>query len=124
MKKGFVATTTVLIISVVVVSVVTTAMLLSVGEGQAGLALLKGEENLANVEGCVEDVLQKIHDSGTYSGTSITRPDETACAISYTLGGPTDWDIVVSYSGTEYNRKIRVVFTRGASISVSRWEEI
>lgn len=124
MKKGFVATTTVLIISAVIVAVVTTVVLLSVGEGQAALALLKGEENLANVEGCVEDVLQKIHDSGTYSGTSIGRPDGTSCNISYTLGGPTDWDITVTFSGTEYRRRIRVVFTRGASISVSRWEEI
>jgi len=124
MKRGFVATTTVLIISVVVVSVVTTATLLSVGEGQAGLALYKGEENLANVEGCVEDVLQKIHDSGTYSGTSIGRPEGTSCTIAYTLGGPTDWDITVSFSGTEYNRKIHVVFTRGTAITISKWEEI
>ncbi|TSC85708.1 MAG: hypothetical protein G01um101416_822 [Microgenomates group bacterium Gr01-1014_16] len=122
MKHGFVATTTVLIISAVIVAVVTTTVLLSVGEGQAALALLKGEENLANVEGCVEDVLQKIHDSGTYSGTSIGRPEGT-CTISYTLGGPTNWDITVSFSGTEYNRKIRVVFTRGAAITILRWEE-
>ena len=74
MKKGFVATTTVLIISAVIVTVVTTMILLSVGEGQAGLALLKGEENLANVEGCVEDVLQKVHDSSSWTGASITRP--------------------------------------------------
>ena len=124
MKKGFVATTTVLIISAVIVTVVTTMILLSVGEGQAGLALFKGEENLANVEGCVEDVLQKIHDNGTYSGESIGRPDGTVCAISYTLGGPTDWDITVTFSGTEYNRKIHVVFTRGAAITISKWEEI
>lgn len=123
MKKGFVATTTVLIISAVVVTVVTTAILLSVGEGQASLASYKGEENLASVEGCVEDVLQKIHDSGTYSGTSITRPEGT-CTISYVQGGPTDWDITVSFSGTEYNRRIRVVFTRGANITISSWQEI
>ena len=123
MRKGFVAMTTVLIISAVVTAVVTTVILLSVGEGQASLALLRGEENLANVEGCVEDVLQKIHDSGTYSGASITRPEGT-CTIAYTLGGPTDWDLTVSFSGAEYNRKIHVVFTRAAAITVTRWEEI
>ena len=123
MKDGFVATTTVLIISAVVIAIVTTTVLLSVGEGQSALAQLKGEENLTNVEGCVEDVLQKIHDNGSYSGTSIARPEGT-CTISYTLGGPTDWDITVAFSGTEYNRKIQVVFTRGAAIVISRWEEI
>lgn len=123
MKKGFVATTTVLIISAVVVTVVTTAILLSVGEGQASLASYKGEENLANVEGCVDDVLQKVHDSASYNGTSIFRPEGT-CTISYALGGPTNWDITVTFSGTEYNRKIRVVFTRGTSISVASWQEI
>lgn len=124
MKQGFVAVTTVLIISVVVVTAVTTAILLSVGEGQSGLALFKGEENLANVEGCVEDVLQKIHDSGTYNGTSIGRPGGLTCAISYAMGGPVDWDITVTFSGTDYNRKIHVVFTRGAAITISKWEEI
>ena len=124
MKDGFVAITTVLILSVVVVAIATTVTLLSIGEAQSSLSLYKGEDNLNFVEGCVEDVMLKIRANSSYNGTSITRPEGT-CSITYNSGGPSNWDITITSLSAAYQRKVNVVFTRNPTgISVTSWKEI
>lgn len=122
--KGFVAISTVLILVSVVVAIGTTVTLLSIDEARSGLILFQGEDNLDFVEGCVDDVMLKIRSDSSYSGTTITRP-EGACSISYTSGGPTNWDITVTSSTTSVQRKIQVIFTRNPSgITLTSWKEI
>ena len=123
MKNGFVAISVVLIVISVVIAIGTTITLLSVGEAQSGLVLFQGEDNLALVEGCVEDVMLKIRSDSSYSGTSITRP-EGSCAVSYTATNP-NWDITVTSSTTSVQRKIQVKFTRNPTgITLTSWKEI
>lgn len=122
--KGFVAISTVLILSLVVVSIAATVSLLSIGEAQSGLSLFKGEDNLSFVEGCVEDVMLKIRSNSGYSGTSIIRPEGT-CSITYVTGGPVNWDVKVTSSTNTYQRTIEAVFTRNATgITLTSWKEI
>ena len=124
--SGFIALTSVLVISAVVVVAAVGITYLSIGEAQSGLALFKGEDNLNFVEGCVEDVMLKIRSNSAYSGTTITRPEGT-CTITYNVGGsgPTNWDLTVSSSTTKYQRKIQVVFVRNSTgISLTSWKEI
>lgn len=122
--KGFVAISVVLILVVIVLAIGTTVTLLSIGEGQSGLILYQGEDNLGLVEGCVEDVMLKIRNNASYNGTSITRPEGT-CSITYASGGPTDWDLTVTSSTTNVQRKIQVIFTRSSSgITLTRWKEV
>src|SRR3972149_11622396 len=98
-KKGFVAITTVLILSAVVVAIATTVTLLSIGEAQSSLSLFKGEDNLSFVEGCVEDVMMKIRSNPAFGepiGTpvNITHSGET-CVVtvnSKTGSGTITWD--------------------------------
>lgn len=124
MKKGFIALSTVLVISAVMLAVVGTIAYLSVGEAQSSLALYLGEDNLGLVEGCAEDVLQKVHDNSSYNAASINRPEGT-CSIAYTSGGPTTWDVIVTTTTTAYQRKVRIQFTRNPSnISLTSWQEI
>lgn len=125
MNKGFVAITTVLILSVVVVAISTTVTLLSIGEAQSSLSLFKGEDNLSFTEGCVEDYLLKIRANPTLPG-NITRPEGT-CQVSVNNGksGPVDWDLIISSQTTSYQRKIEVIFTRNTTgISLTSWKEI
>ena len=126
MYKGFVAITTVLILSAVVVAIATTVTLLSIGEAQSSLSLFKGEDNLSFLEGCVEDVMMKIRADSSYNGASITRPEGT-CAITYNPGGtgPVNWDITVTTPPTTpYQRQLRVIFVRNPTgISLTSWKE-
>lgn len=125
--RGFVAITTVLILSTVVVAIAASVTLLSIGEAQSSLSLYKGEDNLSLVEGCVEDVMLKIRVNSSYNGNSITRPEGT-CAITYNPGGtgPVNWDIsITTPSTTPYQRQIRVIFVRNPTgITLTSWKEI
>ena len=122
--KGYVALSLSIILTAVVISVATTVALLSIGEGQSGLALHKGSDTLYFVEGCVEDYLLKIRSQGAgFVASNITRPEGT-CTIAVNQGNP-NWDITVSTLQTTYKRQIRVLFTRGASgITITSWKEV
>ncbi len=124
--KGFVAITTVLILSIVVLAISTTVTLLSIGEAQSSLSLFKGEDNLNFIEGCVEDVMMKIRANSLYSGTAISRPEGT-CSITYNPGGngPINWDLTVTSQSTSYQRQVKVVFVRNSTgITLTSWKEI
>lgn len=114
----------VLIISAVVMAVVATVVMLAIGEGQSALALDLGTGDRLAVDGCVEDLLQKVHDNAAYSGVTVTHGAAVTCQFSYNLGGPVNWDVVVSETGTGFGNRVRVVFTREQSLVLTSWSEI
>lgn len=122
MKDGFVAITSVLVISAVVLAIAITVSLLSIGEGQAGLALANGENTLTFVEGCVEDALLKLNANASYAGGTITRP-EGICIVSVSSLGST-YTITVTTNATLYKRAIQVVANRGSTVTITSWKEL
>lgn len=123
-QSGMIALMSVMIIAAVMLMTVATVTILSIGEGQASLALFKGEEALHIAEGCAEDVLERVHNNSGFSASSISIP-EGVCSITYALGGPTNWDLTITGpAGQTYTRKIRLMFTRGSTITLTNWTEI
>jgi hypothetical protein len=123
-NRGIVALSIVIILAAVLLAVSITSVFLSVGEAQSGLALYKGEDNLAFVEGCAEDYLLKIRANSSFTAADITRPEGT-CKITINSGNP-NWNITVYPPTTlAYQRKIQVIFTRNATgITITSWKEI
>jgi len=122
--RGFVAISTVLILLSVVIVIGISVTYLSIGEARSALSLFRGEDNLDFSEGCVEDVMLKIRSNSSFNSTSFSRPEGT-CDISYTLAGPTNWDITVNSQATIYQRRIRVIFVRNATgITLTSWKEV
>lgn len=122
-SRGFMAITTVLIISAVVLLIAITVSLTGVNEGQTSFAVDNGEQNLALVEGCAEDYLLKIRANSSFTASNITRPEGT-CSITINVGNP-NWDITVSSTNSDYQRKVQVKFTRSSSgITLTSWQEI
>ncbi len=120
---GYIALSTVLIISVVVIALSTTVSLLSIGEAQSSFAQLKGEDTLDFVEGCAEDALLKARVNAAYTGGTITRPEGT-CSVSISKAG-SQWTIDVTTTATAYIRTIRVVCNRtGTGLTLISWKEI
>lgn len=123
MKNGFVAITTVMILSVVVLAIAASVTYLSIGEAQSSLSLFKGEDNLNFVEGCAEDYLLKIRANASFPGGNITHLG-TTCTINIVTGNP-DWNIIVSSLDNSYQRKIEIIFTRNTTgIVLNSWREI
>lgn len=123
MRKGYIATATILVIMVVVLAITATVSLLSIGEAQGSLALTKGEETLSFVEGCAEDALLKARASAAYSGGNITRPEGT-CTVTVNSKVGSTWTMTVSTTATDYKRTVRVVFDRTTSVLLTSWQEI
>ncbi|MEP7167121.1 MAG: hypothetical protein ABI758_04050 [Candidatus Woesebacteria bacterium] len=108
-RSGFIALTSVLLILAVASAAAVVVTYSSIGEGQAGLALYKGEENLAFAEGCMEDNLLKIRMNSGYLGGNITRPEGTCTGSA---DGPFGW-IVSAFSLTStYQRRVGTGFYR------------
>jgi hypothetical protein len=123
MKKGFIAITTVLIISVVVIALVATIFTLSFSESQSSLALEKGENAVQFSEGCVEDVLLRIRSDENYSATEITYP-HGVCYVDIAKNGTT-WTVKVHANISDYERSLRVVFEKTITgIVMTQWEEL
>lgn len=122
MKKGFIALTSVLVISVVILSVTLTVVYLAVGQGQSSLALTKGEDQLNFVEGCMEDALLKIRANASYVGGTISRPEGT-CNITVSQIGNV-YTVISTGSTTIFKRTIQVNATRGGTVVINSWKEI
>lgn len=125
-SKGYIALSTVLVMLVVIMGIIMTTTYSAITEGQSGLALFQGEQNFQGAEGCAEDVMLKIR-TNPVTVNSVTRPEGT-CTISYTLSGPTNWDMTVTFQSTvstNIQRKIKVIFVRNPTgITLTSWNEI
>lgn len=122
-KKGYIALSTVLIISSVVLTISIMTTMLSIGSAQSSLALTKGEDALSFVEGCAEDGMLKSQASIGYTGGTIVRP-EGSCQATIVKNG-TIWTMTVSTQDTKYKKTVVVNFNRTPTkISLISWKEI
>lgn len=122
-NRGYIALSSVLIISFVTLALTTSVALLSIGESQSSLALVKGENTFQFVEGCAEDAMIKSRVNNSYNGGTITRPEGT-CSISISKAGNV-WTLTATTTNTDYARTIQVVFTRNPTgITLTSWKEM
>ncbi len=122
--KGYIAITTVLIVSFVVLAITATVTFLSIGEAQSSLALVKGGVTLGFVEGCVEDALLKSRNNATYGGGTLIQPEGSCIATISKVGNRWTMDVSAS-AGAQYQRTIEVIFDRNPNgISLVSWNEI
>ena len=128
-QSGYIALTSMLLISAIIVMAVIGVTYSSIGEANSGLALVKGEENLQLIEGCSEDALLKIRSNsgfGQPTGTPVTisRP-QGSCAVTVNSIVGLVWTVTVTSTTTTYKRSIQLVFTRNPTgISLTSWKEI
>lgn len=123
LTKGFIAITSVLIISAVVLAATISVSLLSIGQGQAGFALTKGEDTWSFVDGCAEDALLKLRANSAYGSGTINRPEGT-CTVTLVSQVGSVYTYDISTTSTLYKRTVRVVVNRGSSITITSWKEI
>lgn len=121
-NQGFIAISTILVISVVVLAIALTVTYLAIGEGQTALAQSKGEDALQFSEGCMEDALLKIRSNPSYAGGTISRPEGT-CTITVVKAGNV-YTVTSTAAGTLYKRSIQVVVTRASSLVITSWQEL
>jgi len=120
-RKGFIAMSTVLIVSAVVIAIAISTTLIGVGEGKAGLLHWNGSNSLYLAEGCMEDALLKLRTSAGYTGGTITRP-EGSCTVTVTGSGT--YTITVTATNATATRQIQAIATRSGKVAISSWKEL
>lgn len=125
---GYIALTSVLIIMSVVVLTIMTVTFLSIGEGQIGLSLFKGEGTLDFVEGCADDALLKARSNLSFgdppgSIVTVSIPEGVCETVVISKSGSL-WTMEVTNAASAYKRKVRVIFNRNATgLSLVSWKE-
>jgi len=121
-EKGYLAISSILIISAVVLAVTISVSYLSIGEGQAALSQLKGEESRALIEGCLEDALSRFRKDPFYSGGTIVYPEGT-CYVFASVNGSTYTFTAYNGISVPYYRLYQVSVNRDYLITLLSWSE-
>lgn len=122
-QQGFIAISTVILVSVVTLAVAIMVTYISLNDAQSSLASFKGEQSLNFTEGCMNDAILKVRASATYSGGTIAYP-EGSCTVTVSKSGSTYTLAAVPVS-TAFVKKIQAIVTRGATtVTISSWQEI
>lgn len=121
--KGYIAFTTLLVLSAIILLSGVTLALLSISQAQQSLAAEKGEEAHALAEGCMEDALLSSFFNENYSGGARTSPEGSCSTTVSKVGG--NW-VLTSTSTVDgrYKRRIRVNILRADTLQVLSWQEI
>ena len=120
-RKGFLAMSTVLIVSAIVLAIAVSTSLMGIGEGKTGLLHWQGSNALYLAEGCMEDALLKLRANVSYSGGTVTRP-EGSCTV--TVAGSGTYTITVTATNITSTRQIQAVATRSGKVAISSWKEL
>lgn len=125
-KQGFIAFTSLLIISAVALLVATSAALLGVGAAKSSLDHKKGQETLFVAQSCLESALLQLRNTATYTGGSLNVGDGS-CTITVSGAGTNRTiNIQATIPGPPlFVRKLQAAVKRtGNSLNLLTWQEI
>ena len=120
-RSGFLAMSTVLIVSAIVMAIAVSVSLIGIGEGKTGLLHNQGSTALFLAEGCMEDALLNLRASSSYTGGTITRPDGS-CTVTVTGSGT--YTLTATATSALSTRLLQVVATRSGKVAISSWKEL
>ncbi|KKW05789.1 MAG: hypothetical protein UY40_C0008G0016 [candidate division CPR1 bacterium GW2011_GWC1_49_13] len=124
--KGYIAFTTLLVISAVVFLVGVTLTLLAVFQVQQSLSHELGSSSYGLAEGCVEDALLASFSNDTYNGVVDKIYPEGICTVLVVKQVPANiWTFdVTSTTATLYYKNLQVSILRGGSIQILSWKQV
>ena len=121
-QTGYIALSSVLVISAVTLAVVTSMTLTSISSAQTTLDDNLEESLLMSVESCAEDALLQI-----YKNDSINSPiviPTASCTVIINSHVGSDWVFTISTSASSFAKTIEVSATKSGSVTVTGWREI
>lgn len=125
-NKGFMAITSLLIISAIALSISISMTIVGINAAQNSLSLIKGTQTLKVAESCLEEALIRLKANSAYSGGSLNI-DNASCTITITSTGANKTiDITSTTSGPpDFVKHIQATArTTGTSINLLNWQEI
>lgn len=126
-NEGFIAFTSLLIISAIALAVSISIATLGVSSARSSLDYKKGKETYAIAKSCSEIALLKLRDNATYSGEGL-NVGNGSCVITVS-GSGTDRTIDITATITNpppsFTKSLRLTAKRvGNSINITTFSEI
>lgn len=120
--RGYIAFSSLLVISAVVLAAAVSVSLLSLSESQMGYSVRKGEQAFFFVEGCLEEALLRAKRDSSYNGGVLNFP-EGQCTINIEKNLE-DWKVTGQGSKDGHTREIEVQIRRACNqIYLYSWLE-
>jgi len=125
MNKGFIALTSILVISVVALSIAVSVAILGVGEAKNSLDYKKGIEALRIAEACAEEGLLRSRNDLSFTSGGLSFQNGT-CNIQVTdTGSGSQVDVEGIVTGPpNYHKNIRILSEQdGNGVTIVTWQE-
>lgn len=125
-QQGFIAFTSLLVISAVTLAIAVSISLLGITEANTSLGFKKGQEALKIAESCSEEALLRLRDNAGYAGGSL-NVGNGSCNMSISgIGSDRTIEITATLTGPpDYVKKLQVTAKRvGNSINITSWQEL
>ena len=124
-QQGYIALISVLITSAAAMAIATTLLITGTDAQRVNLVMQRSIQARQLAHGCVEEALQKIHESTTFTGTSSVTLATGACSYTITNTGGSGRTINATSTVTNVVRKVTVYVTIGSSsVSITSWQDV
>jgi hypothetical protein len=125
-KSGYIALSSILIISAITLTVVTSLVGINLSEANAAYSFSQGKEVSTAAEACAEEAMLRLRNDATYTSGTLTMESIT-CTITVTGTAPS---FTINVSASEnippvYQKKLQItVKRRNNAINLITWSEI
>ena len=124
-KKGFIAFTSLLVISAVTLAIAMSVSLIGINSATSSLGYQKSQGAVKIGESCLEETLLRLRNDGNFSGVSLSL-GEGSCIATVSASGNTRtiWITSTIAGPPQYSKMLNAAATRvGKSITITSWTE-
>lgn len=124
-QQGYIALIAVLITSAAAMAIATTLLITGTDAQRVNLITQRSIQARQLAHGCIEEALQKIHESTTFTGSSNVTLATGACSYTVTNTGGDNRTVSASSTIENVVRKVTVYVTiSSSSVSVTSWQDV
>ena len=125
-QQGFVAFTSLIVISAVTLAIATSVALMGIDHAQGSLSISKNQETLSMTKSCAEESLIRLRDDVNYSGGTLSLTSGNCTSTVTGTGADRTINITASITGPpSYSKAIQITVKRtGGSVNIISWQEI
>lgn len=124
-EQGYIALLSVLIVGAAATAISLTLLTTGTDAQRANLVTQQSVQARQLAHGCIEEALQKIHDSTSYTGSDTVTMGAGSCSYTVTNTGGSNRTISATSTLGNVVRKVTTYVTIGSSsISITSWQEV
>jgi hypothetical protein len=123
-QQGFVTLISVLVLGAVGVAVVTSLLLLGVGNSRSSFTAEQSLQARGFADACAETALQQIRANSAFIGTNTLAFGSNSCTYTVTNNGGTTRAIVSNGTVGTIVRRVNISVATVLPVTISLWQEV